>query len=334
MREYAKISPRRWTGNTGRALRGHLEAQLVVDYLVTCQHANMLGVYYLPIAYLAVDTGLTQEGAWKGLRQAIEVGFCRYDEAAEVVWVLNMAREQVGDLDAKDNRCKGIQKEYDALPDNAFLGAFFDAYVDAFHMTARRGATPLRAPSEPLRSQEQEQEHEQEHEQEQPQDRPAAAARAGRSPVARSGAPRTPTADERAVLDALQRSETLAGLATLEYAHRLASQAAPGGRLDLDDVLQAIRQADAKEANRIAVGEPRRERGQLVGMVTGFVEHAQRGDAKAPREPARPVRRGAGGGTHQPGVGEALTDEDERIFQQKQALHRERDAAIAKGGST
>jgi len=167
VRDYSKVSPRRWTGDTGRALRGQLEAQVVVDYLLTCQHANMLGVYYLPIAYLSVDTGMTIEGAWKGLRRAIEVGFCSYDEAAEVVWVHNMARDQIGDfLKSKDLRVSGVQREYDSLPNNAFLGRFFDLYGKAFLMERRREPkgldSPLEGPSKYLGSQEQEQEQEQE----------------------------------------------------------------------------------------------------------------------------------------------------------------------------
>jgi hypothetical protein len=171
MRDYSKVSPRRWTGDTGRSLRGHLEAQVAVDYLLTCQHANMLGVYYLPIAYLSVDTGLTLEGAWKGLRRAIEVGFCSYDEATEVVWVHNMARDQVGEqLVAKDHRVAGVQREYNSLPNNAFLGAFFDVYGALFLMTGRRSSSPSTSPFQgapkPLACQEQEQEQESEQEQE------------------------------------------------------------------------------------------------------------------------------------------------------------------------
>lgn len=176
MRDYGKVSPGFWTGKTGKALKAKgPEAVIVGLYLMTCQHANMLGMYYLSKTYIAVDTPLGFEGACKGLQGACEAGFCKYDEGSEVVWVIEMAGYQVAEqLDVKDNRCKGIQREYDALPENPFLAAFYERYGAAFHMTGMRGETPKKeraskAPRKPLRSQEQEQEQEQEQQQDQEQ---------------------------------------------------------------------------------------------------------------------------------------------------------------------
>lgn len=168
VRDYGKVSPHFWTGTTGKKLRNSPEAVIVAMYLMTSPHANMLGLYYMPILYVAHETGLGFEGASKGLRSACEAGFCSYDEASEMVWVHEMARFQVADsLKPADNRCKSVQKDYDSLPSNPFLAGFFDKYATAFCMTSRRGEitktnSPLQAPSNPLRSQEQEQEQEQE----------------------------------------------------------------------------------------------------------------------------------------------------------------------------
>lgn len=169
MREYAKIAPQFWNGKTGKALKAKgPEAVVVALYLLTCPHANMLGLYYVSKTYIAVDTGLGLEGASKGLQWACEAGFCAYDEDTEVVWVKEMAAYQIADrLEAKDLRCKGVQKEYDSLPENPYLRGFYEKYATAFNMTSCRDSgaelvSPLQAPSKPLRSQEQEQEQEQE----------------------------------------------------------------------------------------------------------------------------------------------------------------------------
>lgn len=147
-----------------KALRRVPEGVIVAVYLMTSPQSNMLGLFSQPILYMAHETGLGLEGASKGLRHCVEVGFCSYDEDSEFVWVHEMAKYQIAnEIKASDNRCKGIQKDYDALPENPFLGAFFDRYCEAFHLTNRRGSG---APSKPLRSQEQEQEKEQEQEQE------------------------------------------------------------------------------------------------------------------------------------------------------------------------
>lgn len=188
MRDYSKVIASFWTGDTGKALRRRgPDAMLVALYLMTSPTSNMLGLYYQPTLYMAHETGLGLEGATKGLRDAIDVGFCQYDEATEMVWVIEMARYQIGDaLKASDKRSAGVQNAYDALPSNPFLGPFFDRYGDAFCMSHRRGvddlfslkppeapskplphrgnppesASPPEAPSKPLASQEQEQEQE------------------------------------------------------------------------------------------------------------------------------------------------------------------------------
>lgn len=166
MREYGKMAPQFWMGTTGKALRGHMEAQIVAAYLISSPHANMLGLFYQPLPYIAHETGLTIEGTSKGLQRCIEAGFCAYDEPSEMVWVFTMAGYQIGeDLKETDKRCKGVQSEYDRLPENPFLEPFFERYGEVFHMACKRdSARAIEAPSKDLRSQEQEQEQEKEQE--------------------------------------------------------------------------------------------------------------------------------------------------------------------------
>lgn len=171
MRDYSKVSPQFWIGATGKKLRRMgMASQLVAMYLMTCPHANMLGLYYLPQVYISHECGLQIEGATQGLLGAIEAGFCKYDEGSEMVWVPEMAAYQIApSLSPADKRCIGVQNEYNGLPDNPFLGPFFDKYSVAFNMTKKRNfsgelQSPLQAASKPLASQEQEQEQEQKQE--------------------------------------------------------------------------------------------------------------------------------------------------------------------------
>jgi len=161
MREYAKVMPKFWHGETCQDIRaGGSEGALVALYLMTSPMSNMLGLYSQPILYMAEETGLGLEGARKGLQACIDAGFCRYHEPSKTVWVMEMAAYQIAsNLKASDNRCAGIQKDYDGLPNNPFLGEFFDRYQRAFHLTNRRD---WKGASKPLPSQEQEQEQEQE----------------------------------------------------------------------------------------------------------------------------------------------------------------------------
>lgn len=144
MRDYAKVSPKFWTGETGQELaRRGSEALVVAMYLMTSPHSNMLGLYYQPTLYMAEETGLTPEGAQKGLQECMEAGFCDFDPATKWVWVFEMASYQIGsDLLPSDKRCKGIQKDYAGLPNVPFLGPFFDHYEQHFHLTDRREYLP------------------------------------------------------------------------------------------------------------------------------------------------------------------------------------------------
>jgi hypothetical protein len=179
MREYAKVSPQFWTGRTGKALRAAgPEAVIVALYLMTSPHANMIGLYYCPMVYIAHDTGLGFEGASKGLRSAIEAGFCTFEEEIDYVFVHEFAAYQIGDeLSAKDLRVKGVTNELAKVPKGQCHQAFTDRYGAAFCLPIEPENTrPTEAPSKPLRSQEQEQEKEQEQEQE----KELLAAKAGR----------------------------------------------------------------------------------------------------------------------------------------------------------
>jgi hypothetical protein len=137
---YSKVFEQFWTGETGKLIRARgVEAQLVACYLMTNRHRNMIGIYYLPLAYLSADTGLPIEGASKALQALIEVGFCGWDQAAEVVWVFEMARYQIAEsLKPTDKQCGGVSALYRDLPNNCFLSDFFEKYGVSFHLKEKR----------------------------------------------------------------------------------------------------------------------------------------------------------------------------------------------------
>jgi hypothetical protein len=161
VRDYAKVSPQFWTGRTGKALKAAgPEAVIVGLYLLTAPHANMIGVYHLPVEYISVDTGLSIEGAWKGLARAIEAGFCTFDTASDYVFVHEFAAYQVGEALAEaDKRCAGIRNELGKVPRGQCRRGFAARYAVAFHLPEETDSQPDdEAPSKPLACQEQEQE--------------------------------------------------------------------------------------------------------------------------------------------------------------------------------
>lgn len=135
MRDYSVVSPRFWIGETGKALRGNAPAQVLALYLMTCPHANMIGVFHCPVLYMAHETGLGLEGASEGLRSLIEAGFCTYEPSSEIVFVHRMASFQVADeLKPADNRVKSVIREWENIGSDVVRAAFHAIYAVAFHL--------------------------------------------------------------------------------------------------------------------------------------------------------------------------------------------------------
>ena len=165
MRDYAKVAPQFWTGRTGKALKAAgPEAVIVGMYLMTSPHANMIGVYHCPLAYISIDTGIPLEGAMKGLQSAIEAGFCTFEAETDFVFVHEFAKYQIGEeLKATDLRVKGIANELAKVPKGVCWRGFRAHYAVPFNLPCP-GVVEEKpeAPSKPLRSQKQEQEQKKE----------------------------------------------------------------------------------------------------------------------------------------------------------------------------
>lgn len=138
MRDYGKVAPQFWIGATGKELKAAgPEAVIVGLYLMTSPHANMIGLYYLPVLYIAHETGLGLEGATRGLKACVEAGLCAYDEDDEVVFVPRMAAYQIAEtLSVRDNRRIAVIREIESCGHTEFAELFLQAYAKPFNMDA------------------------------------------------------------------------------------------------------------------------------------------------------------------------------------------------------
>ena len=169
MRDYARISPRFWTGKTGKQIKEHSSDHVAVAlYLLSSPHSNMIGLYYLPILYIAHESGVSEPRV-KGVLADLsdpEIGFCDYDREAETVWVYEAARFQLGD-NPSDSQKKGAANQYRDAPACKFLEAFAAKYGSAIPLDRRSNlkdtpSIPSGGGIDTLSSKEQEQEQEQE----------------------------------------------------------------------------------------------------------------------------------------------------------------------------
>lgn len=136
MRDFAKVAPTFWTGETGRKIKQMgPDVQLVGLYLVTNPHTTPLGIYYLPLAYMDQDLALSREAIKQALALLYEAQFSIYDTETEVIWVYEMAKYQIGQmLRPKDHKVQWVNKLFSALPKSNLLRDFYTKYSKAYHI--------------------------------------------------------------------------------------------------------------------------------------------------------------------------------------------------------
>lgn len=150
---YGVTFPEFWTGATGRALRreGGKPGQILALYLTSNRHSNMLGLYRLLPDDVTHETGLTAKELVRAYAATALVGFAEFDAASAFVWVRTMARFRMGlrvgqTLKPDDNRVRAVNRLYQGLDPNPFLGRFFDLYRDVLRLPTGRAPQGIVVP--------------------------------------------------------------------------------------------------------------------------------------------------------------------------------------------
>ena len=136
MRDYSMVSPTFWTrGGAGKELGANQEAKLLTLYLKTNPAANMLGLYYLPLPFLAHEISMDLQKV-RDLFTVLEAaGIAYYDEHAELVYVPGSAKMQMGEgLKLKDTRRARVIKELAKLEGHRFAQMFLERYGEAYKL--------------------------------------------------------------------------------------------------------------------------------------------------------------------------------------------------------
>jgi hypothetical protein len=152
MRDYSRIVPAFWTSRTGKELRANRDARILATYFISSPAANMIGLYYLAIPTILHETGFTRpefDAALAWLSDPSR-GFAFYDEAAEYVWVPEMAAIQIGvELKEKDLQVRGIARELRRFEGHRFHQEFVARYAASFQLQATQRREPQRAAAGP-----------------------------------------------------------------------------------------------------------------------------------------------------------------------------------------
>lgn len=127
----AIVKSRFFMAGTGRKLiREHGRAVACTAlYLIACPHSHMAGIYDLPPGTAADELGISADEFLADIAILEGEGFCRYDRAASLVWVVTMMGHQVSAAwKSGDTRVKTIRLHLEALPDSALVSAFRRLY--------------------------------------------------------------------------------------------------------------------------------------------------------------------------------------------------------------
>lgn len=263
MRDYACISPAFWIRGSGRKLRGYPEGQTLAQYLMSCPHGNMIGLFRLTIPTAAHDLGFTVDATRAALEKLCdpEIAIALYDEEAEIVFLPNAARYQIGPLlKPGDKRIKGVVRELQPYRDHRFSALFIEIYKDSYNLlqfvTVNDSGFQLRTSQQvaskgltkALRSQDQDQDQDQEQKK-----GPSAAKRYHPTDTTRSAlsahaaedADNNLSDDAERIRAALARYSRLNRLATGGYAQQLEVYAYERGK-PIPLVLDALIDANAK----------------------------------------------------------------------------------------
>ena len=138
-RDYGKVLTGMWTGERTAAFAGlSPPAKLVALYLISAPHANMLGLYRLPLAYVAADTGLTSTETQDAMNELSEAELVSYSADRQFIWVRYFIPTQVlgddGCLNPLDNKSVHAQRVFESLAGAPFRNDLLEAYGQALNL--------------------------------------------------------------------------------------------------------------------------------------------------------------------------------------------------------
>lgn len=132
-RDFAMIMPSFWTGESGKRLRGKPWAQILALYLMSCDQTCMTGLFKIAPSTICKETGIPLGEFDDAVMHLTNTGIIVYDYDAEVVWIENLTRFQVGDtLKSGDTKRMSIVKRLRWASKHPFIGMFFAKYGHGF----------------------------------------------------------------------------------------------------------------------------------------------------------------------------------------------------------
>lgn len=124
---YRRVVPSFWT-DPDLKRKFTLGQKALLLYFFTSPHSNMIGLYFLPLEYVAAETGLSVEDIRRDL-VGVLAPFVSYDEETEEVLVRRAAFHQMGELHGADKRKEGVRRLLEGIHSARLKRAFLEEYA-------------------------------------------------------------------------------------------------------------------------------------------------------------------------------------------------------------
>jgi hypothetical protein len=136
MAQYYRVSPNFWKGRRDWSDREKLLAQ----YLLSCPHRNLEGLYWLPLAYVEADLGWPAKVLRACLATLERDSFAAYDETAQVLFLCKALSFQAP---TTEKQVTGALNSLERVPKTVL----WDRFVDACERWAPKLSDELGNPS-------------------------------------------------------------------------------------------------------------------------------------------------------------------------------------------
>ena len=118
---YTKIESIFWKDTKMRAISS--DARMVMLYLLTSPHRNILGFYFLPSPYACFDLDWDEQRFVEGLRELVQIGRVRYDKDTHMVLVINYLKHNPLE---NPNQVKSAIDKFNELPETPLFTDFLE----------------------------------------------------------------------------------------------------------------------------------------------------------------------------------------------------------------
>jgi hypothetical protein len=133
---YTKVESRFWDDEKLKPLDD--DSKLLALFFLTTKHRNIIGMYIIPSVFVTHCLKWSEERFREAFTKLLGIGFIKYDEATEIVFITNFLSQQYNPIE-NPNQIKAAIEKTNELP----LSPLFEDLIAALHKHFKPFYKPL-----------------------------------------------------------------------------------------------------------------------------------------------------------------------------------------------